>query len=404
MNFYVQDIFVKNEKGKNIMEVKQIYEFVNTAVKQSIGDSVVVAEDLKNIVDVGTAVFNANAYDNYVNKLVDAIGKVIFVSRKYEGFAPKILMDSVEYGSVVEKIRCEIPEAEENKSWSLVDGQEYPQDTFHAPKISVKFFNSKTTFQVPVSITRIQVKESFTNVDKLNGFIEMIYNAMDNGMTEKFDAIIQRTITNMVAETIISDYTDLSKLSDSSGIKAVNLLKLYNSTMGTTLTASKALYDKAFLQFASMTISKYTKRLKAMSKLFNVTGAKKFTSSNMLHVVLLSDFVKATEVYLESDTFHNELVKLPLYEEVPYWQGTGTDYTENGKIDVKPSSNNTKEVKITGALLGVMFDKYAIGCTNYDKRVPTHANEGAEFWNLWYKQDCAYFNDLDENFVCFFIQ
>lgn len=386
------------------MDVKQIYSFVNTAVKQSVGETAIVAEDLSNIIDVGKAVFNANAYDNYTKSLVDAIGKVIFVERKYNGFAPKILMDSWEYGSVVEKIRCETPEAVENPTWNLVDGETYSQDKFTAPTIVVKFFNSKTTFEVPVSITRIQVKESFTSLEKLNGFLEMIYTSMENGMTEKFDAMAQRLITNMVAETVHADYGTAS-LDSKSGIKAVNLLKKYNDAFGTTLTVAKALYDKDFLQYASQEIGLYVSRVQKMSKLFNISGIKKFTPKELLHVVLLSDYVKATDTYLSSSTYHNELVALPKYEEVPYWQATGKSYEANGQITVsKLASDGKSSVAITGVLLGVIFDRDALGMTNYDRRVPSHTNDGAEFWNLWYKQDCAYFNDLDENFVCFFIQ
>lgn len=385
------------------MEVKQIYTLVNGAVKQSIGETAIVAEDLSNLVDIGTAVFNANALDNYVNKLVDAIGKVVFVTRKYDGIAPKILMDNWEYGSVVEKIRFESPEAEENPTWGLEDGQTYEQDKFTAPKVAVRFFNSKTSFQVPVSITREQVKESFTSLAKVNSFIEGIYVAMENGMTEKMDELILRTINNMTAETILKEY-GTAKLGSKSGVKAVNLLKAYNDQFTKTLTTAKALFDKDFLQYASYTIAMYMKRMSKMSKLFNVDGIKKFTPTDKMHVILLSDYAKATDSYLSASTYHNEMVKLPLYEEVPYWQGTGVSYETNGQLSVKPASDKTKSVVVTGKVLGVIFDHEALGVYCYDKRVPSHRNDNAEFWNLWYKQDASFFNDLDENFVVFFIQ
>ena len=386
------------------MKVEQIYALVNSAVKATIGETAVVAEDLSNLVDVGTAVFNANAVDNYAQKLVDAIGKVIFVTRKYDGFAPKVLMDAWEYGSVVEKIRAETPEATENPTWGLVDGQSYDQDKFTAPKLVVKFFNSKTTLEVPVSITRIQIKESFTSVEKANGLIELIYTTMENGMTEKLDALTQRLIINMMGETIKADY-GTAKLGSKSGIKAVNLLKLYNDATGASLTTAKAFFDKSFLQYASYVIGMYLKRITKMSKLFNVEGVKKFTPRDLLHVVMLSDFAKASDTFLGSETFHNELVALPQYEEVPYWQGTGTDYSQNATISVsKLASDSKTAVAVTGKVLGCMFDRDALGITNYDKRVPSHTNDHAEFWNLWYKQDASFFNDLSENFVVFFIQ
>lgn len=383
------------------MEVKQIYEFVNNATKEAIGESAVVKEDLSNIVDVGTAVLNANAYDRYVGSLVNQIGKVIFVSRKYEGIAPKVMMDEWEYGSVVEKIRMDIPDATENPTWKLVDGETYSQDKFIAPKIHAKFYNSKTTFEVPISIVYEQVKQSFISPQQLNGFIEMIYSQMDNGMTQKTDELVLRTIGNMIGETIYADYGD-SALGSKSGVKAINILKLYNDRFGRNLKTADCLYDVEFLKFAGLIVRNTTRRIRKMSSLFNATKTTKFTPDDRLHLDLLSDFASATGTYLQSSTFHDELVRLPNYEEIEYWQGTGTDYSSNATLNITTTSGH--DVAVTGIILGVAFDRDALGVYNYNKRVPTHENKHAEFWNLWYKQDASYFNDLDENFIVFFAQ
>lgn len=204
------------------MEVKQIYELMNTVTGEILGKSDIVAEDLSNIVDVGTEVFGATSVDNYVKTLVNHIGKVVFVNRAYSGGAPSVLMDGWEFGSVLEKISADLPTAQENKSWELQDGTEYKQDIFVQPKVSAKFFNSKVTFEVAMSFTERQVKESFSNASQLNGFISMLYNSVDKSMTIKIDSLVARTINNMIAETIHADY-DTAELSSKSGIKAVNL-------------------------------------------------------------------------------------------------------------------------------------------------------------------------------------
>lgn len=383
------------------MNVKQIAELTNLAFKEATGREDLTTEDLSNIVDLGTAVFNANALDNYVRALVDKIGKTIFVSRAYSGNAPKVLMDAWEWGSVVEKVRMQIPEATENPTWKLEDGETYDQDKFTQPKIKVKFFNSKTTFEVPISITEIQAKEAFTSASSMTGFIEMIYNTMEISMNKRFDELILRVIANAIGETIASDYGE-DALNSKSGIKAVNILKLYNDEFGTTLTADKAFRDKEFLRYSSTIIKEYIKRMEKLSTLFNVSGVEKFTPRDLLHVDLFSEYVSKVSAYLESDTFHNELVALPNYEEIAYWQGTGKEYKDAGKLKITTASG--KQVEVTGKILGVLFDRDALGVYNYNKRVPSHRNDHAEFWNLWYKQDASYFNDLDENCVVFFIQ
>lgn len=383
------------------MEVKQIYELMNTVTGEILGKSDIVAEDLSNIVDVGTEVFGATSVDNYVKTLVNHIGKVVFVNRAYSGGAPSVLMDGWEFGSVLEKISADLPTAQENKSWELQDGTEYKQDIFVQPKVSAKFFNSKVTFEVAMSFTERQVKESFSNASQLNGFISMLYNSVDKSMTIKIDSLVARTINNMIAETIHADY-DTAELSSKSGIKAVNLLYLYNQKFGGTLTANEAINNADFIKFASYTMGLYRDRLSKISTLFNIGGKERFTANEYLHTILLSDFVNGADVYLNSDTFHNELVKLPKAERVPYWQASGTDFSFESvsKINVKCASGETI---VAGGILGVMFDRDSLGVCNMDKRVTTAYNAKAEFYNNFFKFDCGYFNDTNENFVVFFV-
>ena len=378
------------------MKVTQLKEIVNSATSEVLGKTDVVNDDLSNLVDVGNEIFNTDNIDNYVKKLIDRIGQVIFVNRLYAGGVPSVLMDSWEYGSVVEKISADMPEADENDSWNLQDGQTYSQDTFYQPKVSAKFFNSKVTFDVKLSFTTEQVKESFSNVNELNGFISMLETGVKNSMTVKLDGLIMRTINNMTGQI----------LNSANGLQKVNLLTEYNTASGQTLTANKALMDKDFLKFASLTIKKYQARITKMSTLFNAGGKARFTTTDNLHTVLLSDFADSAEVYLLSDTYHNDTVSLPNHETVPYWQGSGKSYAFNdiSKIDVKIDAGNKtpKQVTQTG-ILGVMFDTNALGVSNLNQRTTTSYNARAEFYTNYYKMDAGYFNDLNENFVVFYI-
>lgn len=383
------------------MKVNQIYELMNAVTGEILGKTDLIAEDLSNTVDVGTEIFNASDVDNYVRSLVDHIGRVVFVNRPYSGNVPSVLMDGWEYGSVMEKITADLPEATENESWELVDGTSYDPNIFYRPTVTAKFFNKKVTFEIPVSFTEMQVKESFSDANQLNGFISMIYTAVDKSMTIKIDSLVMRTINNMIGETVHSEYED-GDYSAKSGVRAVNLLKLYNEDFGTSLTAAKAITDSDFIRFAAYKMGLYETRLSKVSTLFNIGGKDRFTPADLMHVVLLADFSKAANVYLQSDTFHDEFTALPNAETVPYWQASGTDYAfaSTSKINVKTASNNSIEL---GGILGVMFDRDALGVTNLDRRVTTQYNAKAEFFNNWYKFDAGYFNDTNENFVVFFV-
>lgn len=383
------------------MEVKQIYNIINSVTSEILGDSVIVAENLSNIVDVGTAIFNASAIDNYVKSLVNHIGKVIFVNRPYSGNVPSVLMDGWEYGSVLEKITAELPVATENESWELTDGASYDPNIFYKPTVTAKFYNKRVTFEIPMSFTERQVKESFSNAKQLNGFLSMLYNAIDKSMTVKLDALIMRTINNMTGETIHADYgTDA--LNSKSGVKAVNLLYLYNQRYGTSLTAVNAITEPDFIRFASYEMGVYMSRMSKISTLFNIGEKDRFTPPEYLHVVMLADFKKAANVFLQSDVFHDSFTELPNAEVVPFWQGSGTGYAFNDISKVKITTASGSSIDASG-ILGVMFDRDALGVTNLDRRVTTNYNAKAEFFNNWYKFDAGYFNDTNENFVVFFV-
>lgn len=377
------------------MKVTQLQDIVNGATSEVLGKENVVAEDLSNLVDVGNEIVNTENVDNYVKKLIDRIGKVVFVNRLYAGGVPSVLMDSWEFGSIVEKISADMPDADENDSWNLQDQKSYSQDTFYQPKVSAKFFDSKVTFDVKLSFTVQQVQDSFTNVNDLNAFLSMLETGVENSMTVKLDGLIMRTINSMTAQTI----------NGGQSMQKVNLLAQYNTAKGTTLTADKALLDKEFLKYASLVIKQYQDRITTMSTLFNQGKQARFTNIDDVHTVLLSDFANTADVYLMSDTLHNDTVALPAHETVPYWQGSGTAYGFNdiSTIDVKIEVGKAPQEVKQGGILGVMFDTNALGVSNLNQRTTTAYNARAEFYTNFYKMDAGFFNDLNENFVVFYI-
>lgn len=391
------------------MKVEQIYSLMNNVTSEILGKTELLKEDLSNVVDVGTEIFNSADVDNYVKSLVNHIGKVVFVNRPYSGNVPSVIMDSWEFGSVLEKIQADIPQAVENDSWNLTNGESYDTNVFYKPSVSAKFFNKKVTFEVAMSFTELQVKESFSNANQLNGFLSMLYNSVEKSMTVKIDSLVMRTINNMIGETIYHDLYDGSEKVvkyTNTGVKAVNLLKMFNDKFAKTLTPEQAITDSEFLKFASYTMQLYVDRLSKMSTLFNVGGKERFTPNEMLKIVLLSEFKASAISYLQADTYNDELVALPNAETVPYWQGSGLDYgfNDTSKINVALSKEDktVREIETSG-IIGVMFDRDSLGVTNLDRRVTTNYNAKAEFYNNYYKFDSGYFNDLNENFIVFFM-
>lgn len=389
------------------MEVTQVHSLVNTVTSEILGREDVLMEDLSNTVDIGTEIFNANAVDRYVRSLVNHIGRVIFVNRPYRGSVPSVLMDGWEFGSVLEKIAVELPTATENESWELVDGASYDPNIFYQPKVYAKFYNKKVTFEIDMSFTEKQVKQSFSNATQLNAFLSMLYDAVDKSLIVKIDGLVMRTINSMIAMTLRSEYEDDNGYAGKSGVRAVNLLKLYKTRFAdaAALTPEQAMTTPEFVRFATLTMKNYIDRLAKLSSLFNIGGKDRFTPRDRLHVVMLSDFRNAADTYLQSDTFHDQYTALPNAETVPYWQSSGTDYSFNQISDIHvniPTGNGSEEVAASG-ILAIMFDRDALGVTNQDRRVTTNYNPKAEFYTNFYKFDAGYFVDGNENFVVFFV-
>lgn len=386
------------------MKMTQIYDFVNEATKEALGAETLVAEDLSNIVALGDAIFNANAMDKYVKALVNRIGKVIFVNRVYGGSAPSVMMDGWEYGSVLQKVSGNLPEARVNETWELVDGQSYDPHIFHQPKGTVvKFYNDYVTFEIDMSFTEEQLKCSFVSASDMNGFISMLYTNVENSMTVKLDELIRRTINNFIAETIFDDYGSAA-LNSKSGAKAINLLYLYNQTVAEAdkLTTANCMSNPDFIRYAAYIIKLTHGRMRAMSQIFNVGEQPRFTPTDLSHIVLLEDFASGADIFLQSNTFHNELSALPTAETVPYWQGSGTGFgfTDVSKINVTSAGGHAVN---TSGILGVMFDRWALGVNNVSRKVTSQWTPNAEFFTNFYKYKAGFFNDLNENFVVFFV-
>ena len=393
------------------MRIEQVYSLVNASTRDILGETNIVAQDLSNIVDIGTAIINGSNVDNYVKSLVDHIGKVIFVNRPYSGSVPSVLMDKWEFGSVLEKISADLPDAVENKSNELTDGVDYSPNVFYKPTVSAKFYNSKVTFEVDISFTELQVKESFSNAEQLNAFVSMLYNAVEKSMTVKVDSLVMSTINNAIAQIVNHAMPDVVDGNYSQAVttpQAINLLKIYNDTYSKSLTTVTCLTDTDFLKWCCIMLSTFAKKMSRMSTLFNVNSKPRFTSKKDMNIIMLQDFYANMRVNLASDTYNKEDLLLPTdITTIPYWQGSGDDYggSKVAKINVtiKTGDNTTKNI-VMGGIMCVMFDRNALGVCNMNRRVTTNYNPKAEFYNNFYKFDCSYFNDLDENFIVFFIQ
>ena len=379
------------------MLVEQIAGIVNEVNAEVTGTEAIENIDLNKVVETGSEILDTSdkVFDNYVRSLIDHIGKVVFVNRPYTGSTPSVMMDSWEYGAILEKIQYEgVPEAEENDTWELEDGKSYDPNIFYKPTVSAKFYSERRTFDVPMSFANRQIKSAFSNAPQVQAFFSMIETAISNGMTVKMDGLVNLTIANAIA-TVYNNRA-------ARPAQYYPLVTMYVAATGdSTVNSSNALIKPEFIRWASVTMRRVASRMKKFSTVFNSGEKYRHTPNDRLNLILHSDFVAVAEAYLYSDTYHNEYVKLPLADEVAFWQGSGEAFGwgDTSKLIVTPRGAN-EPVTISN-IVGIFFDRDALGVTNLDRRVTSNYNPKAEFTNNWYKFDAGYFNDFNENIVVF---
>lgn len=381
------------------MQVDQVYTLVNEVVKQAYGEEAVTATDLTGLIAMGNTVLSSETnVDAFNHALIDRIGRVVISSRVYNREGMDIMMNTFEYGCIMQKITVQPMDAVVAPQWGLTSGQSVDQYLITKADVKQKLFDGLTVWEIDITIPDYQLKTAFTSAEAMAAFIDSIFMAMSNSLELQLERVGEMAVANFIGEKIYAQ-------SDSSvkGIHAVYALQAYNTLTGNTLTADKALTDNDFLKYLARQINLFVDRFRKMSKLFNTDGFARFTPRDLVRVTMLADFTTAVTTYLQSDTFHKELVALPLYREIPYWQGSGItyDFAETSTIDITTSDGHV--VKQDGVVC-LINDIEAIGMTCDNRRIRSSPPNGrGEYTNYFSKADIRYYNDLSENAIVFIV-
>lgn len=380
------------------MKINQVATILNAINGEMMGETAIteVAEDLRNIVEVGTELTTGNNdltnfFEAYGKKLIDKVGRVVIVDRTYKSTAPDITRDSWEYGSIMEKIRVSVNELENDTTWALNAGDTPEQYEYNPATLSAKYFDSLDTFMTQISLPEKTLKSAFTSAEAMGRLIAAIENRVQMKIAISKDNLIRRTVNNMIAEKIAAN-------------KDINLLALYNTAHSTSLTAEQALRTPDFLRYSVFQIMKYKKMMENPSTVFGDEDYVNFTPSEYMKMILLDTFVQSSEMYMESDTFHNDLVSLGSgYQTVPYWQGSGTTtafaFDDISRLNVKTASDGT--VVQTAGVIGVLFDRDACAVCLEDGETTSKYAANGRYYNFFHYWNARYMNDLAENIVVF---
>lgn len=388
------------------MNVKQISTMLNSVFAETMGEGVMISEDLRNLVDVGRTITASsdfeNNFENYAGKIVDKVGRTIFVDRTYKATDLGLWRDSFEYGSVLEKLRCDVGDFTDNSEWDLTkdtdnDGDlDYNENIsthiqdlfkFNPARVQAKYFNAKSTFKATISITRKQLRSAFTSASKMARFIGMIENRISSKMEIAKTQLQKRTLANLIGEKVYN-------------VKFVDLRAEYIAETGTTAPGRLgiALNSEAILRYIARRITQDRDLMTEPSTLYTDGTFYNHTPIEDSRLIVLSDLDKALAFNLYSDTYNEQFVKLTGYKTVPFWQQNAKSMEIRSALKLTTSNNHAVN---QGYILGVLFDRDAAMICNEEPEVRAQYNADGNFTNYFYTFDCSYYNDFDENVIVY---
>lgn len=389
------------------MNIKQVSSIVNSVVNQMNGTTDVAATNLTDVVSLGKQILDdTKLKDNFFNSLVDRIGRTIISNRTYAGVDPAIISDAFEFGAILQKIYVKPQEAEDSSVWGLTDGGTVDPFVIKKPEIVQWLFDGKNTWQVQVTIGEDQIKSAFTSAEAMAGFIDGIFQTLNNSLSLHLESIANMAYANFIGEKLADGHGWTGSTSGAHAAhnpaQVINLLTEYNTLTGGNLTAAKAMTDLEFLKYASQRINLIVKRLGKMSTLFNTADYQRHTPREYVRCTMLSDFASACQFYLQADTYHKELVELPNYREVQYWQGSGKEYEFADTSLVEITTSSGKVVNQSGVVC-LLNDIEAIALTQTNHTSDSIWNPKGRYTNYFQNVDIRYMNDMTENGVVFLV-
>ena len=377
------------------MDTNQIYGFLNDIVSQGIGVDQLTVADEAGLIALGNSVLSSNSNtENFLNTLVQRIGRTIIRYRKYQNKLSGMILDDFEYGAIVQKIRVAMPEAEEDESFDLVDGQSVDHYKIAKPDARQKLFVTRTPYQYKITIQRKHLKEAFLSASGMSSFISAVFGEVRNAIDLGLERLARNAINNMIAESYGASAAAPKQ-------NVINLGTLYRAiNANAPVTAAELMNDSDFLRFAVSTMNTRIDMMQEMSVL-NMADTSQdalptFTPKDRMHVYIMSQFKRRLETVVQYAAFNELLVDIAGNDTLTYLQAQQTPLA----INVKRASDGTA-INVDN-IVGLAYDRDACGAYKWDEEVQTTPiNAAGLYYNTYYHLQQLWFNDLSENFVVF---
>lgn len=378
----------------------QIQTIVNSAYKQMTGKEAMTTEDLSAFSDNGTSDVTA-LRETFTGKLLATVAKNWYTDSSYRSsYRDVFFEDASRFGAITQAISVTVPEVKENSAWKGFQSgtTTVGQYTVYLPVVDTKYYVKSESWALPITITGEQWDTAFRSEADLYDFVGYIFMCVDNALVQHMEDLNNANRNHFIAEKINASNNSVA------GIHVVDLVSAYVADTGisTDFSVAQFLNSENALRYAIEQIGLYIGYMKKQTALFNTEGKVRFVPEERLVVQLLGFFTKRLDTVARSQTFHNDLVALPLYDEVPAWQNMNILTFDNlSKINIKLS--NTVTVDQSG-IVGLICDKWAIVHTQKSQRVATQRFDIEDLTLYEYQYRDQYMNNLTMNAVVFLLK
>lgn len=381
------------------MGVANISELVNKAYAQYIGKSDIELLTLKEFCDIGSdeATFSKSLF---TKALIDVVTKNFFTDTSYANEYTDLFYEDVErFGAITQMIHVEAPEAKENSAWkTFTSGTSTVGNyTVYLPVVETQYYVKSSSWAVPVSISWEQWDTAFRDEESLNSFVNYVFLSVDNAIKIHLEEMDNLNRNNFIAEKI-----EYNRKADRVGTHVVDLAEEYAKAKGITepLSRDSLMLDREFLNFAAMTLDNYIGYFKKPTSLFNTKGCTRFTPEDRLVCQVLQYFESAMGSFGYANTFHENYVKLPLHQSIPWVQSPGDLSLDDISSLHVETENGVVE---TSGIVAFIADKWSIMHTIRSNRVASQYFDIENITNYEYQHRDSYLNNLSMNAVVFVI-
>lgn len=373
--------------------INQVYELLNQVTAEAATPIQTTVADLTGLISLGNELKNSpTKRDDWFQALSDRIGRTVIDTRPYRRNKLGMTYETFDFGCILQKIYTMPITATKNEEWGVENNTDYSPFIVHKTTTLQKLFSGLDTWRFEFTTPSTQLFSAFTSGEAMNAFISSIFEAVSVSQEMYLENMERLVYANFIAEKLLYAASTGAK-----GIHRIDPLQEYNAAHNNAFTTVEAALENAdFWKYFCTRLGKLLKYMQTIGTTFNTEDYYRHTPEERVRVTLLTEIAESFPVYLQSDTFHDELVKLPYYQEIPFWQGQGTSFsfTDVSALNMVTSSGQSFA---QSGIVGLIADMDAIGMMIDKPNQEAIWNPRIRGTHHFNSANVSYFNNLSEN-------